>query len=144
MPLLNLRFSGWHSYKATNSFISVMYGEPFLVEKLELKNHSWLPRGKADHRDKKIDRAELNGFQIETTGLQKIIYLITGIGSYWAQDPPRFTEVLAFNTTKIADYSITKISNWHGWDNTRTSVMVKGNDSFIVVLIKIKENQTVR
>ncbi len=131
--LLNLRFSGWHSYKATNSFISVMYGEPFVVEKLELKNHSWLPKGKADHRDKKIDRTELNGFQIETTGLQKIIFQITGIGSSWAQDPPRFAEVLTFNSTPLADYSITRISNWHGWDNTRTSVLVKGNDSFLVV-----------
>lgn len=131
--LLNLRFSGWHSYKATNSFISVMYGEPFVVEKLELKNHSWLPKGKADHRDKKIDRTELNGFQIEKKGLQKIIYQITGLGNEWAQDPPRFAEVLTFNSTPIADYSITKISDWHGWDNTRTSVMVKGNDSFIVV-----------
>lgn len=131
--LLNLRFSGWHSYKATNGFISVMYGEPFVVEKLELKNHSWIPKGKADHRDKKIDRTELNGFQIEKTGLQKIIYQITGLENEWAQDPPRFAEVLAFNSTPIADYSITRISDWHGWDNTRTSVLVKGNDSFIVV-----------
>lgn len=131
--LLNLRFSGWHSYKATNDFISIMYGEPFVVEKLELKNHSWIPKGKADHRDKKIDRTELNGFQIEKTGLQKVIYQITGLGNEWAQDPPRFAEVLAFNSTPIADYSITKISDWHGWDNTRTSVLVKGNDSFIVV-----------
>lgn len=131
--LLNLRFSGWHSYKATNSFISVMYGEPFVVEKLELKNHPWIPKGKADHRDKKIDRTELNGFQIEKTGLQEVIYQITGLGNEWAQDPPRFAEVLAFNSTPIADYSITRISDWHGWDNTRTSVMVKGNDSFIVV-----------
>lgn len=131
--LLNLRFSGWHSYKATNSFISVMYGEPFVVEKLELKMRSWIPQGKANQRDKKIDRTDLNGFQIEKTGLQKIIYQITGLGNEWAQDPPRFAEVLAFNSTPLADYSITRISNWHGWDNTRTSVLVKGNDSFIVV-----------
>ncbi len=131
--LLNLRFSGWHSYKATNSFISVMYGEPFVVEKLEVKNHSWIPKGKADQRDKKIDRNELNGFQIEKTGLQKVIYQITGLGNDWAQDPPRFAEVLAFNSTPLADYSITRISNWHGWVNTRTSVLVKGKDSYIVV-----------
>lgn len=115
-----------------------MYGEPFVVEKLELKNHSWIPRGKADQRDKKIDRTELNGFQIETTGLQKIIYKITGIGSSWAQDPPRFAEVLAFNSTPLADYLITRISNWHGRDNTRTSVLVKGNDSFLVVFYQNK------
>lgn len=130
--LLNLRFSGWHSYKATNNIITIMYGEPFVVEKMQLINHSWLPRAKSDQRDKKIDRTELNGFQIENTGLQKIIYEITGLGNEWAQDPPRFAEVLVFNSTPLVDYSISKISNWHGWNNTRTSVLVKGNDSFLV------------
>lgn len=136
--LLNLRFSGWHSYKATNSFISVMYGEPFVVEKLELKNHSWLPGAKADNRDKKIDRFELNGFQIESTGLQKIIYQITGLGSYWAQDPPRFADVPVYNSTPEVDYAVTRISDWHGWDHTRSSFLVKGDDSFLAIFDQAK------
>ena len=132
--LLNLRFSGWHSYKATNCFVDIMYGKPFVVEKLELKEHPWLPKGKADHRDKKIDRTELNGFQIEKTGLEKIIYEITGFGSPWAQDPPRFAEVVAFNSTPLADYAITKISDWHGWEHQRASVLVKDkNNPFLAV-----------
>ena len=131
--LLNLRFSGWHSYKATNSFVTITYGQPFVVEKLELKQHPWLPKGKADHRDKKIDRTNLNGFQLEKTGLERIVYEITGFGSPWAQDPPRFAEVIVFNSTPIADYAITKISDWHGWKHERASVLVKGEDSFLVL-----------
>lgn len=131
--LINLRFSGWHSYKGTNSFVSIMHGEPFVVEKLESKQHKWIPKGKADHRDKKILREELNGFQMEKIGFEKIIYEITGLDSPWAQDPPRFSEVIAFNSTPIADYAITEISDWHGWTHQRASVLVKGDDPFIVV-----------
>lgn len=131
--LLNLRYSGWHSYKATNSIISIMYGEPFVVEELPLKNHSWLPKGKADFRDKKIDRTMLNTFQIENTGLERVIYKLIGFGSSWSQDPPRFAEVVLFNSIPIADYSVTEISDWHGWTHKRASFFVKDEDSFLVV-----------
>jgi len=132
--LLNLRFSGWHSYKATNSIISLIYGEPFVVEELPLKYHSWLPEGKGDFRDKKIDRTMLNGFQIQITGLESVIYTLTGFGSKWCQDPPRFAEVLFFDSTPTADFSKTRISNWHGWTHHRVSVLVKdkNNPYFIV------------
>lgn len=130
--LLNLRFSGWHSYKATNSIISIMYREPFVVEELPLKYHPWLPEGKADFRDKKIDRTMLNAFQIELTGLEKLIYKLTGFGSEWSQDPPRFAEVLSFNSTSTADFSKTRISDWHGWTHDRVSILVKG-DYFVVL-----------
>jgi hypothetical protein len=129
--LLNLRFSGWHSYKATNCFISVMYGEPFVVEDMELIEHDWLPAGKADHRDKKIDRMDLNGFQVKAGGLEKVIYRITGIGSPWYQDPPKFAEVVFFYTTPAVDFSKTRISNWHGWKHDRVSILMK-NDYFVV------------
>ena len=140
--LLNLRFSGWHSYKATNSFVTIMYGEPFVVEKLDLKWHSWLPEGRADHRDKKIDRTDLNGFQMEKTGLSDIIYGITGIGSSWAQDPPRFAEVLLFNSTYAADFSKTLIQNWHGWTQDRVSILVKDEDyPFFIIFDHAKGNK---
>jgi len=130
--LLNMRFSGWHSYKATNSFISIMYGEPFVVEKLDLERHDWLPKGKADHRDKKIERSELNGFILETKGLEEIVNKITGHGSSWHQDPPKFAEKSFMYTTENADFIKTKISDWHGWEHNRISILVK--DGYIVVL----------
>jgi len=121
-----------------------MYGEPFIVEKLEVKHHSWLPKGKADHRDKKILREKLNGFQIEKTGLEKIIYQISGFGSPWAQDPPRFAEVIVFNSTPIADYAITKISAWHGWTHQRASILVKDGDRPFLVVFDYGKGETPR
>lgn len=136
--LLNLRFSGWHSYKATNSFVLVMYGEPFVVEKLELRKHNWLPEAKADHRDKKIDRIALNGFQVKKTGLERLVCQITGFGSSWAQDPPRFADVVFFDHTPLVDFSKTRISNWHGWIHDRVSILVKNR--YFVVLDHAKGN----
>jgi len=138
--LLNMRFSGWHSYKATNSFVSIMYGEPFVVEKMDLERHDWLPKGKADHRDKKIDRTELNGFIMETKGLEEIVNKITGHGSSWHQDPPKFAEKSFMYTTENADFIKTKMSNWHGWDHNRISILVK--DGYLVVFDNAKGNDS--
>lgn len=129
--LLNLRFSGWHSYKATNSIISLMYGEPFIVEELPSKSYKWLPKGKAEYRDKKIDRLELNTFQLESSGLEKIVYKLTGFGSPWSQDPPKFAQVILFNSTPFFDVSKTRISDWHGWMHDRAVVLIKGE--YIIV-----------
>jgi len=129
--LLNLRFSGWHAYKATNSIVTIMYGEPFIVEELNLIEHSWLPKGKADHRDKKINREELNGFIIESKGIEELIKKLTGTGSAWHQDPPKFAEVSLFSNTEIMDLAKTRISDWHGWTHDRVSMLVK-DDYFVV------------
>ncbi len=138
--LLNMRFSGWHSYKATNSFISIMYGEPFIVEKLDLERHDWLPKGKADHRDKKIERSELNGFILETKGLEEIVNKITGHGSSWHQDPHKFAEKSFMYNTENADFIKTKMSDWHGWDHSRITILVK--DGYIVVLDNANGNDS--
>ena len=134
--LLNLRFSGWHSYKATNSFISIMYGEPFVVEELDLLRHPWLPKAKSDHRDKKIDRIQLNGFILEKKGLEELVYRLSGIGSKWEQDPPKFAQVHFFNSTKMMDFAKTSISDWHGWDHDRITVLVR--DEYIAIFDNAK------
>ena len=125
--LLNLRFAGWHSYKATNSFITIMYGEPFVVEDIGKNASSWLPSGRALYRDKKIDRIKLNAFQIESSGITNSIYKITGFGSSWYSDPPHYAEVLFFNSTPSIDFSKSRISNWHGWKHDRVSILLKDN-----------------
>ncbi|MBU4174941.1 MAG: heparinase II/III-family protein [Actinobacteria bacterium] len=132
--LLNLRFSGWHSYKATNSIISIMSGEPFVVEKLEERIHSWLPTANASTRDRKIYREWLNCFQIELSGYEKLVRYLTGFGSEWSQDPPRFAEIVYFDKddSLSMDISITRINKWHGWNHTRTMVLVR--DKYLAVL----------
>lgn len=130
--LLNLRFSGWHRYKATNSFVTIMYGEPFVVEDLDIRHHPWLPDARADHRDRRVDRDSLNGLLIEADGLERIVAKLTGTTSGWYQDPPRFAELVFFNYTSSVDFSKTRISDWHGWTHERVSVLVK--DGYFVVL----------
>ena len=123
--LLNLRFSGWHSYKASNSFVLITYGKPFVVEEVYFTHYPWLPEAIADYRDKKIDRIQLNGFQIEAEGLEREIYAITGVGSRWSQDPPRFANVFFFYQMPMTVFSKTAILNWHGWNHYRISILLE-------------------
>lgn len=117
--LLNLRFSGWHRYKATNSIVSVYQSGPLVVEQIEGDSPSWLPAGRGLFRDKRIPRENLNGLAIPVTGLQAVTAGLTGLGSSWAQDPPFYATVEAFSTSHTVDSSTTTIRNWHGWDHVR-------------------------
>jgi hypothetical protein len=129
--LLNLRYSGWHKYKATNSFVNIIYGKPFIVEDFISKNNKWLPAGRSLYRDKKTDRIRLNGFQVGLEGYELLIYELLKIGTQWAQDPPRYAEVEYFQKTPGVEFSKTNISKWRGWSNERVSILVK-NGYFVV------------
>jgi len=129
--LLNLRFDGWHGYKGTNSFISVRYGKPFVVEDLVKKSRDWLPKGRAKRRDENICRSRLNGFQIEGSLFRMVMNKIFGFEDSWEQDVPKFTKVEHFIASEELDVSRTTISNWKRWDNTRISLLVK-DDYFVV------------
>ncbi len=115
---LNLRFSGWHRYKATNSVITLYKNGQVIIEKKEDSPTSWLPIGRSVFRDKRIPRENLNGFMIPKVGLNKFIYWITGVGSEWAQDVPIFAHVDEFITGQEYDYSKTSIV-WNRWTQTR-------------------------
>ena len=130
--LLNLRFTGWHRYKGTNTITLIDRGEPIVGEQIEDKSFSWLPAGRALFRDKRIPRQNLNGFQIERQGLDKVLFQILGIGSPWAQDPPWLTQVNYFSTSPELDKSQTLLPNWHSWDHTRT-IFFDHNGIIVVV-----------
>jgi hypothetical protein len=70
-------------------------------------------------RDKRIPRESLNGLLIERSGLSKILYQLTGIGGPWAQDPPPYAQVVAFETGQDLDWSHTRIADWRGWQHDR-------------------------
>ncbi len=118
--LLNLRFTGWHRYKATNALMQIYQNEPLVVENTVGENFGWLPVGRSLFRDKRIPREKLNGLQIAKTGLAAAIYRLTGMGGPWAQDPPFYAEVTHFETTPEFDSSTTVITDWHGWRHQRT------------------------
>jgi hypothetical protein len=129
--LLNLRFSGWHRYKATNSFVNISYGKPFVVEDMIAKRNEWLPSGRAIYRDKKIDRIRLNGFQVGLDGYEGLLFELLQIGSKWAQDPPIFCDVEYFNLTEKSVFSKTTLEEWRGWTHNRIGLL-ESSKYFIV------------
>jgi len=117
--LLNLRFTGWHRYKATNTVVLIYRDGPLVEDALEGKRFPWLPEGRSLFRDKRIPRENLNGLVVERTGMSVVLYGLTGVGGPWAQDPPYYAEVIAFETGEEMDWSHTRLSNWRGWQHDR-------------------------
>ena len=117
--LLNLRFSGWHRYKATNTITLLYQGGPLVIEQDSGEPFSWLPVGRSLFRDKRIPRENLNGLLISRTGMSAVLYGLTGFGGPWAQDPPHHARVFGFETGHEMDFSHTALENWRGWRHER-------------------------
>jgi hypothetical protein len=117
--LLNLRFSGWHRYKATNTITLFYKSKPLVSEEMSGKTMSWLPTGRSLFRDKRIPRENLNGLLVERTGMSAVLYELTGAGGPWAQDPPYYAQVEEFEAGPEMDVSSTLIQDWHGWRQRR-------------------------
>lgn len=117
--LLNLRFSGWHRYKATNTVTLVYKGGPLASDVLSGESFTWLPEGRSLFRDKRIPRENLNGLLVPKIGLSAVLYNLTGIGGRWAQDPPRYAEVLSFEPGTDLDRAHTRLLSWRGWQQDR-------------------------
>jgi len=134
--LINLRFTGWHRYKATNSITLIYQGGPLVAENTKTQPFRWLPTGRSLFRDKRIPRENLNGLLIEKTGLSAVLNNLTGIGSSWAQDPPFYTKVEKFETSPEVDISHTILENWHDWEHDR--IIHFHHDGPIVVVDKAR------
>ena len=117
--LLNLRFTGWHRYKASNTVTLVYKGGPLASEVQESQSFSWLPEGRSVFRDKRIPRENLNGLLVPRRGLDAVLHFLTGFGGPWAQDPPPYAEVIAFETGETMDSSCTRLDDWEGWQHDR-------------------------
>ena len=117
--LLNLRFSGWHRYRATNALVTLREGER-LVEEKTGRPFPWLPLERRIFRDKRVPREFLNGLLVEKTGFAAAVERLTGFGGPWAQDPPFFARVEAFVPGAERDRSVTSLAGWRGWSQRRT------------------------
>jgi hypothetical protein len=129
--LLNLRYDGFHGYKATNSIVSLYYGVPFIVEDLVKISRKWVPKGRARVRDDNIDRHRLNGFHIEEPLLNRFLNKVDVLRTRWFQTLPRYTQTNKFYNYTIFDYSMTDIIDWLGWNNRRICLLV--GDAYFVV-----------
>lgn len=116
---LNLRFSGWHRYRATNSLIQLDWRGPLVVEATAGESVAWLPEGRSLLRDKRIGRESLNGLLVARTGLGAVLHRLTGMGSPWAQDPPYYAQVIDFQAGGEMEWSHTRLSDWRGWQHDR-------------------------
>ena len=117
--LLNLRFTGWHRYKATNTVTLLYQNGPLAADALDGEPFTWLPVGRSIFRDKRVPRENLNGLLIERSGMSAVLYVLTGVGGPWAQDPPHYAEVVAFETGDELDWSHTRLVDWRGWQHDR-------------------------
>jgi hypothetical protein len=131
--ILNLRFTGWHRYKATNTLTLLYQGRPLVAEQTMGQPFAWLPEGRSLFRDKRIPRENLNGLVVERTGMSAVLYKLTGMGGPWAQDPPYYAEVVAFETGEELDWSHTRLSDWRGWRHDRWIYFYHGGGPTVVV-----------
>lgn len=132
--LLNLRFSGWHRYKATNTVALLSAQEtPIVKDFLEPQTYWWLPAGRSLLRDKRVPRENLNGLLISERGIRTVLYQLTGIGSDWAQDPPWHADVVAFETGEELDWTHARITDWQGWRHDRYIYFYHNHGPIIVV-----------
>jgi len=118
--IANLRFTGWHRYKASNALVQIYKNEPLVIENINGNTFDWLPTGRSLFRDKRIPRENLNGLVVKKTGLSFVLYKLTGIGGPWAQDPPHYANVTYFESSPELTISSTLIDDWHGWRHQRT------------------------
>jgi len=130
--MLNLRFTGWHRYKATNTITLFYQAGPLAMERTLGQPFAWLPEGRSLFRDKRIPRENLNGLLIERTGMSGVLYELIGLGGLWAQDPPHYARVERFETLGPLDVSRTVLDDWRGWRHERTIYFV--HEEAIVVV----------
>jgi hypothetical protein len=131
--LLNLRFTGWHRYKAANTVSLVYQAGPLAADVTEGKPFAWLPEGRSLFRDKRIPRENLNGLLVGRTGMSAVLHALTAIGGPWAQDPPYYSEVVAFETGDELDWTHTRITSWRGWQHDRWVYFYHNNGPIVIV-----------
>ena len=131
--LLNLRFTGWHRYKATNTVTSLYQNGPLAADAPNGQPFTWLPVGRSVFRDKRVPRENLNGLLIERSGMSALLYTLTSVGGPWAQDPPYYAEVIAFETGCELDWSHTRLVDWRGWQHDRWVYFYHAGGPIVVV-----------
>ncbi|MGC9467690.1 MAG: hypothetical protein ACP5HS_03800 [Anaerolineae bacterium] len=131
--MLNLRFAGWHRYKATNTVSLVYKGEPVIQEVATGEPFSWVPVGRSLFRDKRIPRENLNGLLIPRSGLSGALGTVTGVGSPWAQDPPHYAAVKDVQIGDEVSYVHTRTSNWHRWQHDRQMYLYHGEGPLVIL-----------
>jgi len=135
--LINLRSSGWHKYKSTNTITSIFHENQILTEYLNQPSFSWLPEGRSKFRDKRIPRESLNGFMVYRDRVNTVLCSLVTCQSDWAQDPPLIIVLEEFGFYKDRDYG--KISFvWENLKHTREIYFFHSGPIFILDTVQGK------
>lgn len=129
--LLNLRFAGWHRYKATNTIAMVYQDGLVAADNQQGAGASWLPVGRSAFRDKRVPRQNLNGMLVARSGMSAALATLAG-GGDWAQDPPLLADVVRFDAGSQFDDVHTRVTGWRGWQQDRRIYLY--HDGPIVVI----------
>lgn len=130
--LVNLRFTGWHRYKATNTIVILYQNQPIIRENIQKETNAILPKGRSLLRDKRLSRENLTGLSVRREGLDHILQQITSVGSQWAQDPPHYVSNIDFTNTSDRVNSKVTLDGWHGWSHTREIYLYQGKALILV------------
>ncbi|MEM4725053.1 MAG: hypothetical protein QXP01_08595, partial [Candidatus Hadarchaeum sp.] len=60
-------------------------------------------------------------------------YGLTGIGGPWAQDPPYYAEVVAFETGTEMDWAHIRLTGWRGWQHDRWIYFYHNGGPIVIV-----------
>ncbi|MAT42522.1 MAG: hypothetical protein CL609_09290 [Anaerolineaceae bacterium] len=152
--LLNLRFTGWHRYKSTNTLTTVFQSGQLIEDNYSTSSIEWLPEGRSKLRDKRIPRENMNGFVIERDGVDRFFCDLLGCDSIWAQDPPFYGKVEGYRFEEEQD-DVTVSMVWNGmtierkinfyddgmiliWDSNQEDIKTKYLQSGIIISDKSK------
>ena len=65
--------------------------------------------------------------------MSAVLYSLTGAGGPWAQDPPYYAEVLAFEPGAELDWAHIRLAGWRGWQHDRRVYFYHGGGPIVVV-----------
>jgi hypothetical protein len=65
--------------------------------------------------------------------MSAVLYGLTGMGGPWAQDPPFYAKVIAFETGDELDWSHTQLKGWRGWQHDRQVYFYHSGGPIVVI-----------
>jgi hypothetical protein len=65
--------------------------------------------------------------------MSAVLYGLTGVGGPWAQDPPYYAEVVAFETGPERDWAHIRLAGWRGWQHDRWIYFYHNSGPVVVV-----------
>lgn len=131
--VFNLRYSGYHSYPATNALIALHINEkPVVAENLRYYIDPLLPKGRQQERDERISRSRLNGFYVNQSKLKNAFEKFNIFKLNIFKTYPIFSNIDYYNFSDSQDIAIISASKSNQYKNIR--LIYREGGEFILIL----------